>query len=125
MSIKLATLNCCLGLKNKKDLIGHLLIENKIELLCLQEVELEQGYPNDQLSLPDYCFEAEVNSKKSRVGLFVKNTIKYARRVDLEGVDSHLIVVDIRAKSDFRIINIYRCFNPQGGLVRKTNSSYS
>jgi hypothetical protein len=51
MSLKIATLNCCLGLKNKKDLIGRLLIENKIELLCLQEVELEHSYPNNQLSL--------------------------------------------------------------------------
>jgi hypothetical protein len=45
--------------------------------------------------------------------------VEYMRRVDLEGVDSHLIVVDIRAKSNIRIINFYRCFNPQEGISAK------
>ena len=95
MSLKIGTLNCCLGLKNKKDLVGQILLEDKIELLCLQEVELEHGFPSDCMNFPNYKFEVEENSKKSRVGLFVKNTVNYVRRADLEGVDSHLIVVDI------------------------------
>jgi exonuclease III len=119
MSLKIATLNCCLGLKNKKYLIGNLILENEIELLCVQEIELVCGFPCDQLSLPDYCLEVEVNSVKSRVGLFIKNTVSYTRKFDLEGVDSHLIIVDIKAKTDLCIINIYRCFNPQEGISAK------
>ena len=39
--IKIATLNLCLGLKNKRDLIKDILVRNKIDILALQETELE------------------------------------------------------------------------------------
>ena len=38
----LSTLNVCLGLKHKKFEIGHLLTENKIDVMCLQETEVEK-----------------------------------------------------------------------------------
>ena len=41
--LKVATLNLCLGLKNKKDLVKSLLIENDIDVLCMQETEIESG----------------------------------------------------------------------------------
>ena len=42
--LKIATLNLCLGLKNKKLDVENLLSENKINILCLQEVEIESNY---------------------------------------------------------------------------------
>ena len=49
--------------------------------------------------------------------MYIKREIQYIRRADLEGVDSHIIVIDIpdQKKSSYRLINIYRSFNPQGG----------
>ena len=75
MEIKIATLNLCLGLKNKQIDIENLLINNEIKILCLQEVEIEQGFDPVTLSLKDFQFELELNLVKSRTGiLLLKST---------------------------------------------------
>ena len=68
--IKVATLNLCLGLKHKKLMIEHMLNENRIDILCLQEVDIENGYEHDLLKIKGYAFEQEVNSIKSRAGKY-------------------------------------------------------
>ena len=40
MTVRIATLNLCLGLKNKKDLVKSALLEHKIDILCMQEKKL-------------------------------------------------------------------------------------
>ena len=40
MPTNVCTLNLCLGLKNKKLLVKRLLVENKIDVLCMQETEI-------------------------------------------------------------------------------------
>ena len=42
--LKIATLNLCLGFKNKKLDVENLMAENDINVLCLQEVEIESVY---------------------------------------------------------------------------------
>ena len=49
MDLNIATLNLCLGLKNKKEEIKRLIIDNKIDILCTQETELESNYPTNIL----------------------------------------------------------------------------
>ena len=44
--LKVATLNLCLGLKYKKDLVKDVLIENKIDILMMQETEIESEFKN-------------------------------------------------------------------------------
>ena len=58
----------------------------------------------------------EVTYLKKRVGLYVKNLIKYERLEALEDRNSHSIVIDVMngRKGEKRIINIYRSFNPIG-----------
>ena len=75
MPIKIATLNLCLGLKNKKDLIRELISENKIDILCAQEIEVHNDVPRKILSIKGFNFEVESNSKKARVGLYIKNNM--------------------------------------------------
>ena len=41
MSIKIATLNLCLGLTNKKNNVKQILNEEEIDVLCLQETEVD------------------------------------------------------------------------------------
>ena len=41
MSTRIATLNVCLGLKNKKTLVKNLLEEHKIDILCMQEIDID------------------------------------------------------------------------------------
>ena len=97
-----------------------MLNENNIDVLCLQEIDLENGYPGEILNLPNHELEIEANTNKSRVGVYIKKSVKYARRAELEGTNNHLIVVDIKAKDNIRLINIYRCFNPQEGISAKS-----
>ena len=124
MQAKIATLNLCLGLKNKKDVVKRLLVDNNIDICCLQETEIDILYPINILSFSGYNYESEVNSIKARTGIYIKNNVSYKRRNDLEGVDSHMIIVDIICMNRYRIINIYRSFNPQNGKSAKENFCY-
>ena len=121
MNIKLATLNLCLGLKNKREEVKRLLSKNGINILCLQETEIEKDYDKELLNINKYKLELENNSIKARVGIYIDESIAYIRRTDLEGENKHLIVLDIMGNEPKRIINIYRSFNPQDGSKPKSN----
>ena len=112
MVVKIATLNLCLGLQNKKTLIQQIVLNEKIDLLCLQETELNKNLDHNLLSFRGYCYESENNSALSRVGIYIKSELNYVRRSELEGINSHLIILDVVGTRKFRLINLYRCFNP-------------
>ena len=73
--LKFATLNLCLGLKYKKDLVKDLLLKNKIEILSVQETEIEADFNCDLLTIPGYTFEYENNDIKCRVGMHISNSL--------------------------------------------------
>ena len=77
--VNIGTLNLCLGLKNKKLEIENLLSHNNISILCMQEVEIETNFDPEMLNIKDYNFELEVNSLKSRTGVYVTKSILYRR----------------------------------------------
>ena len=112
MVVKIATLNLCLGLQNKKSLVKQIILQEKIDILCLQETELNINLNQNLLSFPGYCYESENNPVLSRVGVYIKSEINYIRRSELEGKNHHLMVLDVVGTRKFRIINVYRCFNP-------------
>ena len=89
MNIKLATLNLCLGLKNKREEVKRLLSENGINILCVQETEIEKDYDKEILNIHNYKLELEYNSIKARVGIYIDESIHYIRRTDLEGENKH------------------------------------
>ena len=60
-TMKIATLNLCLGLRNKKDEIKRIIEHNNIDIMCLQETELPGDYPIDLLSFKGYNYESENN----------------------------------------------------------------
>ena len=69
-------------------------------------------------------FEAETNTVKSRVGAYIKNEINYTRKSNLEGVNSHLLSINLEWQScPIRLINIYRSFNPSDG--RSANEMFN
>ena len=83
-------------------------LSNKIDILCLQEVDLEFGFNENLLSIPGYDLLVEKNSIKARSGIFISNKVNYTRMFNLEGVDSHIVILDIEGISDIkRIINVY------------------
>ena len=56
MTMKIGTLNLCLGLKSKKEDVKELILGNQIDILCLQEVEVETGYDSALLEFRGYKF---------------------------------------------------------------------
>ena len=119
MTIKLASLNVCLGLSNKKILIEQLIIEKNIDVCAMQEIELSVNFNHNLLSFPGYALESESNNVKSRVGLYINSKLNYIRRPNLEGINSHVVVIDLTETNELRIINVYRSFNPTNGMNPK------
>ena len=107
MSLKIATLNLCLGLKNKKYLVKNLLEEKNIDILCMQETQINYNIDHSLLSFPGYIIETEKNSLTSRSGMYINNRVMYTRRQDLEGQDSHLVIIDLVGIHACRVINLY------------------
>ena len=114
LNIKIGTLNLCLGLKSKKNLIKSILKENDIDILCLQEMEVDVNFDCNLLNIPGYLLEIEENVNKRRVGCYIRDNVKYTRRKDLESVNCHMVILDLlgQRESTKRIINLYRSFNP-------------
>ena len=82
--------------------------DNKIDVLCMQETEVGNDLNIDQLSISGYSLELEKNSIKSRVGLYISKSLKYVRRIDLEGHDSNIVIIDLDGVVKSRVINVYR-----------------
>ena len=119
MVIKIATLNLCLGLRSKKDEVKRLVIDNEIDVLCVQETEIPNDYPVELLTFKGYGYESELNCVKSRCGIYVSNKVSYLRRHDLEVINMHVMIIDLNDKNQSRIINMYRPFNPVNNLTQK------
>ena len=113
-----------LKLSSKKDVVANIIRENDIGIMCMQEVDIKPTLNTDTLSIRDFKLKIKNNSVKRRVGIYVKNSIQTVRRSDLEGVDSNLIVLDVRGEQNFRLINVYRCFNPTNGMSAKEFFKY-
>ena len=113
MAIKIGSLNLCLGLPNKKNLVKQLIINNDIDVLCLQETEIEYNFDHNLMSFANFNYESESNDKRSRVGCYVSSKLNYVRRQDLEEPNLHIIIIDIKSLKNTRLINIYRPLNPQ------------
>ncbi len=96
-----------------------------MDVLCLQETELDRNLDHNLLSLPEFNYESEINNVKSRVGMYIRSKINYVRQTELEGINSHIVIIDIKCKTNLRLITIYRPFNPQSGASAKTSSAIS
>ena len=89
----------------------------------MQEIDIPLGYNCNLLSFKGYNLITENNNVKSRTGLYIKNGIDYSRRSDLEGLNNGLIIIDVHLKSKYRIIGVYRVFNPPGAINCLSNST--
>ena len=117
-SHRVASLNLCLGLRNKKDTVKNFIAENAIEILCLQETEIPVDYPIELLTFKGFNFESENNTVKMRCGVYLSNNVSYLRRNDLEVVNMHVMIIDLLDNRKTRIINVYRPFNPSNNLTQ-------
>ena len=119
-NLKIATLNLCLGLKNKKDLVKDILNSKDLDIMLMQETEIEADFDCELLRIPGFILEMENNNHKKRVGIYIKSNINYKRLSILEGENNHLVVIEVKEGLALkRIINIYRSFNPNGLTQRE------
>ena len=86
-----------------------------IDICLLQEVEIESNFDTRLLTNANYKIEVETNTKKARTATVIKDNISYVRRHDLEKEGFGIIIIDIETPDVYRIINVYRSFNPQNG----------
>ena len=59
--MKIASWNVCLGLTTKKDIVSKQIVNNKIDICCIQEAEIQNGFPINNLTFKDYSIEVESN----------------------------------------------------------------
>ena len=124
MDIKIATLNLCLGLQSKKNIVKETIIDEKIDILSMQETEINPNLNHNLLSFPGYVIETETNSECARVAFYISTRINYVRRRDLEGNDSNIIVIDLEGDKKWRLINVYRSFAPQHNVTQRDKFVY-
>ena len=106
-------------MKNKKEYVYETLRENEIKICALQEVEIKKDFNEHLLSSIDYKIEVEIASNKARVATVIHNSITYVRRKDLEKEDLSIIIIDVNMSEKYRIVNLYRSFNPPNGKSPK------
>ena len=104
MEIKIATLNLCLGIQAKKNLIKETILFEKIDILSMQETEINKNLDCNLLSFPGYPIETVNNSLCLRVAFYISSEVNYIRRRDLEGVDSNVIIKDIEGEHESRLL---------------------
>ena len=54
MTIKIATLNLCLGLQFNKDLIKEFILSESIDIMCCQETEIKNNIAKENLTFPGF-----------------------------------------------------------------------
>jgi exonuclease III len=79
MAFKVASLNLCLGLQNKKPIVKQLTIDKNINILCKQETKAEINLDKELLSFLGYKYENELSTVKARVGAYVSSKLIYVR----------------------------------------------
>ena len=117
-NVTLASWNLCLGLANKKDLVSKIIMENKIDICAMQEIDIPSGYDTSILSFKGYELLTENNDVKMRTGVYIRNGMNYTRQSELEGLNNGLVIVDVKLQIPFRIICVYRVFNPPGNFTQ-------
>jgi hypothetical protein len=84
MVIKLATLNICFGLPNKKTIIKQIILQENIEVPYVQVTKISKNFDHNFLSLPGCRFESENILFGSSVGMYVNVDVHVTRRTDIE-----------------------------------------
>ena len=85
-------------------------MNENINILCMQETEINKDLDHNLLSFPGYAIETEKNNTLSRVAVYLDNRISYIRRLDFEGINSNLLILDLVGSNPVQLINVYKSF---------------
>ena len=67
-----------------------------------------------------FFMRSQNNDDKKRVGFYIRFDINYTRRNDLEENNIHIVIIDLCAAVNLRVINIYRSFRPPSMILPNT-----
>jgi len=117
-NINVCTWNLCLGLQYKIDYVREILFNEKIDVLCLQETELEGGLGLENLKINGYELEADY-ADTIRSVVYVSSALVY-ERLKNTGRDKNLIVLKIihQKHPSLYISAIYRPWKDENGLTQ-------
>ena len=96
-NIKICTWNLCLGARCKLPLIKELLLENSIDVLCLQEVEINKQDDMNIYNIENFSveFEGVTDGFKIRTLIYVSNRLQYRRMTELEKDNSNIVALKL------------------------------
>ena len=63
------------------------------------------------MTIKNFNIAIESNTVKSRTATYIKSTINYKRRADLEGINNGMTIIEIKLTKSFRLINIKKMNN--------------
>jgi hypothetical protein len=59
------------------------------------------------LGFPGYNYESKINTVQPRMGVSINSSMNYVRLIDLEGKYGHFVIIYIKYKHEYMLINIY------------------
>ena len=85
--------------------------KNKIDIICLQEVELSQDDDLSLMEISGFTMEIERSNGKRRSMIYIRNTIQYERHHPKEQENSHIILISIKENNrTIQLASVYRTF---------------
>ena len=88
-----------------------MVLKHKIDVICLQEVEIVDGDDLSLLELNGFTTEIENGQGKRRTMMYIRNTLKYERNEDKEKPNSHVILITIKENNkSIQLASLYRPF---------------
>ena len=101
----------------KKHHIAGLLVEHKIDILCVQEAEIKPNDDTSLLNIKGYTVEIEegIQMEKHRTMLYEKNPNRYLRQIQPKKPGAHLILLKIECENKILChSSIYRTYKLTG-----------
>ena len=115
---------------NRIDVISHLIAEHSPDIFSIQKLNLTDDIDLDQIKIPNYKLEIDQllqqKTGRARTAIYIKDTIKYKRRLDLETPWEPVIWLTIypEGAAKFNYQNMYRQWQGLGqGLPAGTTDS--
>ena len=75
-----------------------------MEICCLQETKIPLNFPEESLNCGNFNAELETNDSKKRAGIHKRRDVKYKRGKDLARKNFHVVIIDVYALKNVRII---------------------
>ena len=108
-SLRIASWNLCNGLSNKLQYVKHVINEECIDILILQETEIKANYDLNLLDINGYHSEISNSSGTKRMVTYIRNSVEY-KRIQ-EKIDSNVVLLELSNKYTVaRLAGIYRQF---------------